>query len=170
MTEPVRLPNFEDANDPYREFGDTPAPVGFGFIQASWQPRASFAGTYDSAWEDQRKPLLPLDFDRRFFNSASPGLIAPGYLRGDEDVVIIGASPDGRVAFRLPALDPPEIVIHLRGGSRETRRGALDTVVIDMDARTLTLLWRTHVRLRSGVHDVIAVDVDHVPEPEEITE
>jgi len=84
----LTLPNIEDPQQPYKAYGDTPPPAGFGFVSPHWQPRASLAGTYDKAWDEQRKPLLPEDFDRRFFNAASPGLVAPGYLKGNEKVVI----------------------------------------------------------------------------------
>jgi hypothetical protein len=67
-------PNFEDPNRPFSGYGDAPPPAGFGFIQASWQPRVSYAGTYDEAWEKTRKPLLPADFDRPFFQQRTTGL------------------------------------------------------------------------------------------------
>jgi hypothetical protein len=58
--------------------------AGFGFISPHWQPRAGLAGTYDASWQASRAPLLPVDFDRRHLNAVSPGLVAPGYLRGGE--------------------------------------------------------------------------------------
>jgi len=70
------LPNLEDPKKPLKMYGDTPPPAGFGFISPNWQPRVSYAGTYDGKWEKERAPLLPKDFDTRFFNAASPGLIA----------------------------------------------------------------------------------------------
>ena len=94
----VPLPNIELPGDPLREYGDAPAPAGFGFVAPHWLPRATFAGTYDTAWMRSRSPLLPGDFDRRFFNAASPGLIAPSYLKGDEPAVVVGATPGGRIA------------------------------------------------------------------------
>ncbi len=71
-------PNIEDPAAPIVGCEDRPAPIGFGFVAPNWQPRAALAGTYDEAWTAQRKPLLPLDFDPRFYNWASPSLIAPG--------------------------------------------------------------------------------------------
>ena len=85
-------------------YGAVVAPCGFGFTSPNWQPRAGFAGTYDEQWNKTRKPMLPLDFDRRFFNAAAPGLVAPGYLRGDEDVVVLNATSVPRLAFRLPGV------------------------------------------------------------------
>src|SRR6185312_7848826 len=70
------LPNLEHPDHPFRSYGDAPPPAGFGFIAPNWQPRLALAGTFDVAWDRTRKPLLPKDFDRRFFNAASPGLVA----------------------------------------------------------------------------------------------
>ena len=49
-----------------------------------------YAGTYDKKWQEERAPLLPRDFSKRFLNAAAPGLVAPGYLRGDETVIAAG--------------------------------------------------------------------------------
>jgi hypothetical protein len=155
----IRLPNVEDAERPWRGYGDTPPPTGFGFLAPNWQPRLGFAGTYDAAWDRQRKPLLPTDFDRRFFNAASTGLVAPQPLQGIEPVVVIGASPEGRVTFELPGVPPPACVVVLRGRKSVSTCTGLDTVVTDMDRRTLTLIWRGHVPVRNGPHDVLSIDV-----------
>lgn len=153
------LPNIEYEDQPLRSYGDAPDPAGFGFMAPNWLPRAAFAGTYDAAWDTLRKPLLPRDFDRRFFNSASPGLIAPGHLRGDESVVAIGVSPQGRVAFDLPGVVPPECIVEVRGRRRISMPTALDTVVVDMDELRLSLTWRAHVPVRNGPHDILRVAV-----------
>lgn len=155
----VKLPNLENPDRPYRGYGDTPPPAGFGFISPHWQPRAAFAGTYDEVWDKERKPLLPKDFDRRFFNAASPGLIAPGYLKGDEPVVIINASPEGRVAFNLPGVPTPQCKVQLRGGKTVTLQTQLDTVIINMDERLLFLIWRSYTPVRNGPHDVVSIDI-----------
>jgi hypothetical protein len=157
--EEVILPNIEHPEHPFRFYGDTPPPAGFGFIGPHWQPRAAFAGTFDEAWDRSRKPLLPKDFDRRFYNGAAPDLVAPGYLRGDEPVVTIGAAPQGRVAFHLPGAPPPACVVNVRGRQSVELQTVLDTVIVDMDAFTLTLQWRAHLAVRNGMHDVVSIDV-----------
>ena len=153
------LPNFEDPQHLFTSWGATPPPAGFGFIAPNWQPRLGFAGTYDAAWNKTRKPLLPRDFDRRFFNAAAPGLVAPGHLKGDEAVVVIGATPEGRVDFCLPGLPPPLCLVELRGRKRVPLQCVLDTVIVDMDSCTLTLTWRAHIGVRNGPHDVLSVEV-----------
>ena len=155
----LAVPNVEDPEQPFRGYGDTPPPAGFGFIAANWQPRSSFAGTYDQVWDQERKPLLPEDFDRRFFNGASPGLIAPGYLAGDEPMALLGVTPEGRVAFHLPAVTPPLCAVHTRSRKRIELSSTLDTVIADADRRVLTMQWRASLPLRDGPHEVVAVDV-----------
>ena len=161
--EPVRLPNIEEPKRPWKRWGDRPPPAGFGFISPHWQPRASFAGTYDKKWDETRKPLLATDFDRRFFNAASPGLIAPGYLRGNEPVVIVNASPDGRISFKLPGVPPPWCAVELRGGKEEVLKTQLDTVIINTDENLVFLLWRAHMLVRNGPQDVLAIEIDTKP-------
>jgi len=157
--EGLKLPNLEDPAEPLREFGQRVTPVGFGFTSPHWQPRAKYAGTYDEAWNKTRKPLLPKDFDRRFFNAAAPGLVAPGYLKGNEPVVIAGASPKGRLAFPLPGQAAPVITMELAGGEDAKPELRLDTVILDTDAEQVQLLWRGHVVLSEGVNDVRGVHV-----------
>jgi hypothetical protein len=149
----VLLPNLEDPKDPS-------APAAFGFIAPHWMPRAGFAGTYDAAWDAQRKPLLPTDFDRRYFNAASPGLVLPGRLRGDEPVIVIGTTPGGRLETRVPPAAPPVCTAHLKRGGTRPIELALDTVVVDTDDMTISLQWRGHAALRNGPHDLAMLTLE----------
>lgn len=134
------LPNLDDSARPLRTAGEAPAPAGFGFVAPAWQPRLGYAGTYDETWQRERAPYLPADFDRRFFNTAAPGLSAPGFLRGGEPVRLENASPRGPLAFRLPRC---EIEVAIRLGSTVERPPVhLETVLLEPDADRLTLLWR----------------------------
>jgi hypothetical protein len=155
----VQLPNFEDPQEPFRTYGQRPTPVGFGFQLPHWAARGRHAGTYDAAWASTRSPLLPDDFDRRFFNAAAPGLVAPGFLSGDESVIVLNASPEGRLAFDLPGIPPPICEYRLRAGVSGTRETNLDTVIVDTDLRTLTLIWRTNFEVKRGPHDLAALRV-----------
>jgi len=155
----LRLPNLEDPNAPLQRWGQRVMPVGFGFLAPDWEPRSYHAGSYDEAWMNERMPLLPQDFDRRFFNAASPGLIAPGYLRGDESVGVSGATASGQVMFALPGLGPPQIRCELHHLPDVAIAMNLDTVIIDTDAETVTLLYRGFTTLRDGPHDVRTVQI-----------
>ena len=148
------VPNIEDPQDPVTSAKGRCRPAGFGFVACDWEPRVRFAGTYDDAWEKNRAPLLPVDFDRRFLSGASEGLTSTGYLIGDERVVVVGATAERHWEFSLPGIQAPRCTLALRYGATTTLQTNLDTVIVDADARRLTLLWRAFAPLRTGPHDV----------------
>jgi hypothetical protein len=154
FAEHIRLPNLEDPRAPIKSFGDRPPPAGFGFVSPHWQPRAALAGTFDEAWNKDRSPLLPKDFSRKHMNAASPGLVAPGYLRGNEPVVAVGVSPEGRLSFSLPGMATPTVRVALADGAPQAVVMALDTVIIEPDDRRVLMIWRGNQVLRTGPHDV----------------
>jgi hypothetical protein len=155
----VRLPNIEDPKQLIGGYGAVVAPCGFGFTSPDWQPRAQLAGTYDEQWDKTRKPMLPIDFDRRFFSAAAPGLMASGYLGGDEDVVLLNVTTVPRLAFRLPSVPPPGCTVVLRGRPDTALTTRLDTVIVNADERQLMLLWRAYALAAGGPHDVSALAV-----------
>lgn len=155
----LKLPNIEDPKHLLDGYGDVVPPCGFGFISPNWQPRAAFAGTYDDHWSKSRKPLLPVDFDRRFFNAAASGLVAVGYLRGDEDVTLLNVTAAPRVSFRLPAVPPPVCHVVVRNEPDATVATNLDTIIVNADDRTVTMLWRAYAPIPGGPHSVTTLRV-----------
>lgn len=156
--EGLRLPNLEDPADPLERWGQVVTPACFGLVSPEWEPRASLCGTHDEAWRKERMPLSPKDFDRRFFQAASAGLVAPGYLRGDEQVTIDNASPRGRLSFRLPG----PLALSCRASTRRVTTTfplVLDTVILDTDAGTVTLWHRGHLALRDGPLDLVSARI-----------
>ena len=133
----------EDPARPIR--GEDSAPWCFGAIHRHWQPRASFAGTYDQAWMDTKMPLLPDDFDPRFHIAVPHEQWSPAPLRGDEPIEVLGATPEGAWRFRLPRI-APGFSSFVAGGRRE-HRTHLDTLLIDADAGRVELTWRAAIPL-----------------------
>ena len=156
--EGMRLPNIEDLQHPLKKLGDAPPPAGFGFVSPHWQPRAALAGQFDERWQKERAPRLPKNFDRRHLNAAAPGLVAPGYLRGDEPVLAAGVVKEGTLRFVLPAVPPPPVNLKFRQ-REQTAATNLDTVIIEPDERRLLLLWRACVPLPEGPHELRAIAV-----------
>jgi hypothetical protein len=156
FVEGLPLPNLEEPRHLIRNSKDAPPPAGFGFIGPDWTPRRNFCGTYDEKWASSRAPLLPDDFDRRFYNAAHPDLIVPGRLRGDEAVDIANVSPNGTLRFNLPGEAPPRVRVEMRGGAR-TIPTALDTVIINTDEGRVYLLWRASLDIHGRVDDVRAI-------------
>jgi len=153
------LPNIENPDRLIKHWLDRPEPIGFGFVAPHWLPRGQFAGTYDEQWEKTRKPLVPVDFDRRFFNAGSAGLIAPDYLKGDEEVVIVNASERGRLSFKLPELPNPLLQMKFHLSTTQTHRTELDTLIINTDDHQVSLFWRALALAPKGHLDLAEVNI-----------
>jgi hypothetical protein len=140
----MKLPNLEDPAHLIAKPGDQPPPAGFGCISPAWDPRKSYVGTYDEAWQKKRAPYLPEDFDSRFFNTAHPDLICKGYLKGGERVEVINASPERILKFKLPVC-LVEAAVHSMG-TIEKPPFHLETVLIEPGLPTLCMTYRaSHV-------------------------
>lgn len=135
------LPNLEDPRALIEQPSDLPAPTGFGFVAPAWLPRRSYAGTYDDKWKRERFPRLPLDFDPAFHQASPPEQVVPGYLAGDERVLVRNASPTGDLVFSVPrrALD---VTVWLRGKTT-TLRPVMDTFMIEPDDSRAVCVWKT---------------------------
>ncbi len=152
----VKLPNIEAPNQLIQAITDRPEPTGFGFIAPNWQPRMADAGSYDEAWQKTRLPQLPGDFNRRFFNAASPGLIADGYLLGNEAITLHNLSAHGQISFYLPGHKP---AIHF-AFARETAQPLtvnLDSLIINSDQQTVELLWRAEQDVYQRIYEIETV-------------
>jgi hypothetical protein len=86
----LRAPQIESVTDPVRHPHHNVATQGFGPLPRWWAPRLAYQGTCDDQWLRTRYPLLPGDFDSRFFQTAPPDLIAAPHLTGDESVTLAG--------------------------------------------------------------------------------
>jgi len=154
-----RLPNFERADALIRTPEDQPPPAPVGFVAPGWQPRMGFAGTYDDAWSETRSPLLPSDFDARFFDVAPPDLVVLGRLQGNEHGAAMGVSPHHLIRFTLPGRQAAAEVTGRRLPTTPLDL-QLDRVVVDGDGGLhgeLVLVWSGGLRLPQGFHDVQAV-------------
>ena len=167
------LPNMEDPTafltpeqlcvGDYRQWTTRALPAGFGWVPKTWLPRAQLVGVLprDRAVEqelrktyaqllppDQREPYMKhgfRDMDFAFFNGASPGFVFESLAPG-EAVATENLAPEGQLVFRLPKLTP-RLGLDI-GSGLELPEVALHTVMIDMDARLVDLVWRAAVPYR----------------------
>jgi hypothetical protein len=156
-----------------RKWLDAPVSAGLGWVAHTWYPRVmrglggflehdppaapiremSFADGADLAGPFRKNDVFP-----RFLQGAAPGL-ACERLHGDEMVILqnlVRVEPGAR--FRLPG-ERPSITVRLPGerpsitvrppGSLKafTPEAVLQTVRIDTDAQTVSLVWCGAVRL-----------------------
>lgn len=139
----VPLPNIEYPDEPVRGWKDRPRPAGFGPIASHWQPRVSFAGTYDDRWLKERQPLLPEDFDDRFFQCAPQDQQSPAFLRGGEPVALYRMTPEGETRFVLPKIFLG-FETRFYDGSREVHKDrTLHSVIIESDYPRVSLVWHS---------------------------
>lgn len=151
------LPNLENPYELIKSPKDRPAPACFGPVCAHWEPRKSFAGTYDQAWMKKRAPYLPADFNPRYLQVAPPDLITRNYLQGGEAVEIIGATPEGKLRFGLPRCTM-EIVFHF-DGKPQASAPKLDTVCFEPDEKRVTMIWRAFQVVDKKVHRLRELEV-----------
>jgi hypothetical protein len=139
-----RLPNFEDPAGIIRAPSDRPSVAGLGPLAPTWRARSAHLGSYGGDWLAQRWSYFPADFDWRYFQAA-PAAQQLERLIGGEPFEIHGMRPAGAswvgsiptlvprcFALRTPAAGAGFLPVALR----------LDTVVLDVEAERLVVLWR----------------------------
>jgi hypothetical protein len=137
------VPNFEHPDGHIDKAG----PAGFGAIDSWWSPRREFAGTYDEAWQQQRLPLLPEDWDRRSLLCAPADQRPANHLRGGEVVELVNLTADGLLRFVLPK-------VHLTFTTRidgrvEEHRSRLSSVILEPDYPRVLMVWSTSLSCRN---------------------
>ena len=138
------LPNIEKLDTLMRSWSDKTEPLGFGPLGRGWQPRISFAGTYDQQWMDETLPFLPIDFDNRYYQSAPLDQQLP-ILKAKETFYCLNMSTDGRFVANLPFFEVP--VRFLFDDQTESLNAAPDTLILEPQAERMILIGRVGVPL-----------------------
>ena len=125
-------------------------PAGFGPIAPHWMPRAGLAGTYDKDWETNRAPLLPKDFDERFYRSAPADQQLPQPLGAGQTIELYNMTPEGYWRLRIPELTFRLRVLFTDGEERVN--AALHTVLLWPDARRVQLVWHSSLPCHGREH------------------
>lgn len=144
----VPAPQITADNDEQPDWrNSTQQPQGFGPIPPWWRFRQKHSGTYDEHWLNERHPLLPADFDPRFWQCAHPDLIATPHLLGDEDYQLENLHASlPQATGQLPSLT---LGVHCMRNDRDDWYVLkLDGVHFDWrsDERVM-LTWRVHFHL-----------------------
>ena len=162
-------PNIEQGEP--RGWSPDEQPVGFGPIASHWQPRVSFGGTCDEKWQRERMPLLPTDFDDRFYQCAPSDQQFDEYLRGGEPVELRNLTPNGRLSFQLPKVRLRYATFFIGQSEPVTHEGWLHTVVLEPDVPRLLMVWHTRLKCHPAGHKLLTTEVDFkrvvggIPEP-----
>lgn len=153
-------PSVEDPANPIEGAGKS-VPVGLGAIATWWLPRRDRQGTMDAAWQAERMPLPPLDFDRRFYQVAPPALQMDRALQEGDLIATHGLSADGLFDVTVPAL---ALVAHVRRSSAAPAAlpMVLDTALLEPDEGRVELTFRRVIPLGRGATLLreVRLDVD----------
>ena len=158
--EPVELPRIEHPEDLVTSPKSRPTPACFAARSRMWPVRRDLMGTFDDRWQARRWPWYPEDLDLGHFNAASPELQFPRYLVGDETVELENLHPDyPEYSCVLPGTRARLFVVRSDEPARfEPVEMNLDTLWIDMEAETGTLVWRGWCPVR----DIDQSDLEHI--------
>jgi hypothetical protein len=164
----IRVPNLEDPDHPvteeslvisqFEKWPEAPRPASFGFTRRNFYPRYTYAGILPEMLQgtaEQYKQMqgstsgevkIPrLDF--RVYQGASDGLWG-AELQGDEPVQLDYFDKNEPIfRFQLPG-DTPDIKIDIGSGSNHVKP-SLHTIVIDMEKKSLSMVWRGAVEIES---------------------
>ncbi len=139
------VPNLEHPSGAIEHAG----PAGFGAIASYWSPRVELCGTYDRAWEIERKPLLPRDWNARSLLCAPADQQSQNHLRGGEEVELVNMTPSGRLRFALPKHYFAFTTYF--GAKSQEHRGQLVSVIIEPDHPRVIMVWQTVLHVRSAI-------------------
>lgn len=132
---------------PEIEFLSDASYPGFGAVPRHWSGRLAYAGTYDQHWKDTRSPLLPENFDPRFWQCSPPPQYAAGELRGSEVITLANMTPPGFSSSRILSFAIPKVALnfstHFTDGSIKMHRAKMHTVIIEPDFPRLSVVWHS---------------------------
>jgi hypothetical protein len=95
---PMPAPSVLSPEDGVLKWDKAYQPRGLGPIPPWWPQRSRYAGTYDDKWLDTRHPLLPLDFDPRFWQCAPEDQVAYPFLEAGTEYFLKNLHPQQPVA------------------------------------------------------------------------
>jgi hypothetical protein len=152
------LPNLENPDSLITSIKDQPQPACFAAIAPYWAPRSHFAGTYDEKWQKTCAPFLPEDFDKRFCNVASSGLVYPEYLQGGELVEITNMHTQGNLTFTIP---------HVKLNAEVSMANIvmkpkfnLETLLLEPNDLTINMVWRAAVACDKKTKKITTIKIN----------
>jgi hypothetical protein len=118
-------------------------PVGFGYWPESADHRKRFSGTFDDAWQWQRMPDLPNDFDDRFFNVAHPELQLMQTPTPGMEIQLTHLSETPLLTVPMPCLSLAAQVTTVNANVLPPTPLKPDTLTIEPDHSRMSLIQRT---------------------------
>ncbi|MCG9595572.1 DUF2169 domain-containing protein [Vibrio sp. Isolate25] len=136
--------------------------AGLGPVPPFFSERMQYAGTFDDKWQESRRPLLPEDFNRRFYQSAPADQQCNGFLEGGERLMMSGFSHDDVFSFRIPS--EKYVAVADFGEEKFRIPMAMYTVFIDTEAKRLTISYSASFPCQAKEHLLVSSKVLKVGE------
>lgn len=126
--------------------------AGFGAICSYWRPRIDHQGTYDAAWVEHQKPLLPLDWSPLNLQCAPVDQQREPHLRGGEPIGLFNLTPGGTLQFPVPK---HYFAFITKIGSRlHQHRAKINTVIIEPDHPRVMVVWHSTLSCHHDIDDI----------------
>ncbi len=131
--------------------------AGFGPIPPFFESRMIHAGTFDDDWAEFRRPLLPTNFDKRFYQSAPLDQQCKGYLIGGERLVMSGFCHDDTISFRIPKEKYTAKAKFL--DIEQSQDMAIYTVFVDAEEKTISISYSSNFPCQGKEEQLVSTSV-----------
>ncbi|MCZ8502749.1 DUF2169 domain-containing protein [Vibrio lentus] len=131
--------------------------AGFGPLAPFFGARQQYAGTFDDDWLENRKPLYPVDFDQRFYQSAPLDQQCKGFISGGERLMMSGFCHNDALSFRFPK----EMYVaeaQFKNANYQVDM-PISTVFIDTEARILSISYSAAFPCQGEEHLLVSTKI-----------
>lgn len=155
------LPPLEYCRQRIASAKDCPLPAAFGAIAVGWRPRTQFAGTFDQAWFDQRRPLWPLDFDDRFYNTVPQDQVLQPKLQGGEGLSLMNLHSTAETIHLTLPVHRFTAMFRIKART-DTLPMVADTLLVAPDENRFYITYRCAVPIGNDIRFLKSVHFEEV--------
>lgn len=151
------LPWLQRPGVPCRRTRHDKCPAGFGYWPENAAHRKCYSGTYDKAWQWQRMPDLPIDFDDRFYNVAHPELQLKQMPAPGTEILLTHLSETPQLSIRVPSLELMAQVTTTGGRVLPSVSLRPDTLTIEPEHSRMSLIQRATLSMGDSEHCIRSI-------------
>jgi len=123
-------------------------PAALSVLPRTSQSRGKWAGTYDEAWRREQAPMLPHDFDERYFQSAPEDQQVPHPNGGERVRLHRMVKGHAVLEFVLPKLSGLRIKLLTREYAVYELAPVVDTLYFETELQRMSVVWRASLSIQ----------------------